>query len=176
MVLKAMPLEIPRMFMHRRRVNLAGFLACAALMGYAYFAQFHSHLEPCPLCIFQRIGVIAVGLLFLAAALQHPKGWGAKFYGVAILAAAAMGGAVSVRHIYIQHLPPELAPPCGPGLGYLFANLPFNQFLVKAFTGSADCSIVTWTFLGLSMPEWVLIWFIVLGIGGLVNNWKKSAQ
>lgn len=160
----------------RRTLNLAGFLACAGLMGYALFAQFYQHLEPCLLCIFQRVGMIALGLVFLAAATHDPKGWGAKVYGVLMLLAAAGGSAASLRHIYVQHLPEELAPPCGPGFGYLFEHLPFGQFLVKAFTGSADCSIVTWTFLGLTMPEWVLIWFVLLGVGGLVVNWKKSAK
>ena len=164
------------MMLHRRPANLAGFLVCVALLAYAYYSQFHSHLEPCPLCIFQRVGVIAVGVFFLLAWAQHPKSWGAKIYGVLILLSAAAGSVVSMRHIYVQHLPPEMAPPCGPGIGYLFEKLPFSTFLVKAFTGSADCSIVTWTFLGLTMPEWVLIWFVILGLGGLWNNWRKSAK
>jgi disulfide bond formation protein DsbB len=164
------------MTLSRRRANLLGFLACAGLMGYALFAQFQEHLDPCLLCIFQRVGVIALGLLFLAAFLHHPRNWGAKVYGGLMLLAAAAGSVASIRHIYMQHLPPELAPPCGPGFGYLFAHLPFSQFLVKAFTGSADCSIVTWSFLGLTMPEWVLIWFVILGLGGLWNNWRRSAQ
>jgi disulfide bond formation protein DsbB len=163
------------MQLSRRLANLAGFLVCAALLAFAYFSQFHDNLEPCPLCIFQRIGVIGVGVFFFLAWAQHPKGWGAKVYGVLILLAAAAGGAVSIRHIYVQHLPPEMAPPCGPGIGYLFAKLPFSTFLVKAFTGSADCSAVTWSFLGLTMPEWVLIWFVLLGVGGRYNNWRKSA-
>lgn len=164
------------MQLSRRPANLAGFLVCAALLAFAYFSQFHDHLEPCPLCIFQRIGVIAVGVFFLLAWVHNPKGWGARIYGGLILLAAAAGGAVSIRHIYVQHLPPDMAPPCGPGIGYLFAKLPFSTFLVKAFTGSADCSVITWSFLGLTMPEWVLIWFVLLGIGGLTLNWKKSAK
>lgn len=164
------------MQLSRRPANLAGFLVCAALLAFAYFSQFHDHLEPCPLCIFQRIGVIAVGVFFLLAWAQYPKGWGAKVYGVLILLAAMAGGAISIRHIYVQHLPPEMAPPCGPGIGYLFAKLPFSTFLVKAFTGSADCSVITWSFMGLTMPEWVLIWFVLLGVGGLLLNWRRSAE
>lgn len=164
------------MQLSRRPANLAGFLICAALLAFAYFSQFHDHLEPCPLCIFQRIGVIAVGVFFLLAWAHNPKGWGARVYGGLILLAAAAGGAISIRHIYVQHLPPEMAPPCGPGIGYLFAKLPFSTFLVKAFTGSADCSVVTWRFLGLTMPEWVLIWFVLLGVGGLMLNWRRSAK
>jgi len=160
----------------RRRANLLGFIACVGLMGYALYAQFHLHLMPCLLCIFQRIAVIVLGILFLAAALHSPKTWGAKVYGLLQFLIAGAGGAVALRHIYVQHLPEDMAPPCGPGFGYLFSHLPFGQFLVQVFTGSADCSIITWTFLGMTMPEWLLIWFVVLGIGGLWVNWRKSAQ
>ena len=45
----------------RRRVNLAGFLLCAGLIAYAIYAQFDLHLDPCPLCIFQRIGIASIG-------------------------------------------------------------------------------------------------------------------
>ncbi|MGH8369772.1 MAG: disulfide bond formation protein B [Gammaproteobacteria bacterium] len=160
----------------RRWLNLAGFLICASLLSYAYYSQFHDHLEPCPLCIFQRVGVIVVGVLFLIAALHNPRALGARIYGATQLLAAAAGGAVSIRHIYIQHLPPDMAPPCGPGLAYLFKVLPLNKFIVKAFTGTADCSIVTWRFLGLTMPEWLLIWFVILGIGGLLMNWYLAGS
>ena len=160
----------------RRWLNLAGFSACASLMGYALFAQFHQHLDPCLLCIFQRLGMIALGIIFLAAAVHDPGRLGARIYGILLFLAATAGGAVSVRHIYVQHLPPDLAPPCGPGFGYLFRHLPFGQFLVQVFTGSADCSIVTWTFAGLTMPEWVLIWFVLLGVGGLIINWRGSTK
>ena len=168
--------EIPSMPFQRRQANLLGFLVCAALMGYALYAQFHLHLEPCLLCIFQRVAVIGLGVVFLAAAAHNPKGWGSRVYGVLLLLLALGGCAVALRHIYIQHLPEYLTPPCGPGFGYLFAHLPFGKFLVQAFTGSADCSIVTWRFLGLTMPEWLLGWFVALGVGGLAVNWKKSAQ
>jgi disulfide bond formation protein DsbB len=166
--------EIPSMPFQRRQANLLGFLVCAALMGYALYAQFHLHLEPCLLCIFQRVAVIGMGVVFLAAALHDPKRWGGKVYGVLLLLLAVGGCAVAARHIYVQHLPEYLAPPCGPGFGYLFAHLPFGKFLVQAFTGSADCSIVTWRFLGFTMPEWLLLWFVILGFGGLLTNWRKT--
>jgi len=155
----------------RRWLNLAGFLICASLLSFAYYSQFHNHLEPCPLCIFQRVGVIVVGIFFLIAFLHNPGAVGARIYGSLQFLTAAAGGAVSIRHIYVQHLPPDLAPACGPGLGYLFRELPLNKLIVKAFTGTAVCAIVTWRFLGLTMPEWLLIWFVVLGVGGLVGNW-----
>lgn len=168
--------ETHLMFMQRRQANLFGFVLCVALMGYALYAQFYMHLEPCLLCIFQRVAVIGLGAVFLLAALHNPKGWGSRVYGVLILVLAVGGAAVAIRHIYVQHLPEELAPPCGPGFGYLFAHLPFGQFLVKAFTGSADCSVVTWRFLGFTMPEWLLLWFAGFGTVGPWVNWKKSAK
>jgi disulfide bond formation protein DsbB len=162
------------MLIRRRQANLLGFLICAALMGYALYAQFHLHLEPCLLCIFQRVAVIGMGAVFLAAALHGPQSWGARIYGILLLLLAIGGSIVALRHIYVQHLPEYMAPPCGPGFGYLFAHLPFGKFLVQAFTGSADCSIVTWRFLGLTMPEWLLGWFVALGLSGLLVNWKRT--
>ncbi len=158
----------------RRLGNLVGFLICVLLMAYAYYSQFHDGLEPCVLCIFQRIAMIILGIIFLIALLHHPKIVGARIYGILLLLVACAGSAVSIRHIYVQHLPDYLTPPCGPGLNYMFKTLPFNKFIVKAFTGTADCSVVTWRFLGLSMPEWVLIWFVILGVGGLLVNWYWS--
>lgn len=159
-----------------RIANLTGFAICGLLMGYAYYSQFHDGLQPCVLCIFQRIAVIVIGVLFLAAFLHNPRRMGARIYGVALLLVAAAGSAVSIRHIYIQHLPDYLVPPCGPGLNYLFKTLPLNKFVVKAFMGTADCSVVTWRFLGFSMPEWVLAWFVILGLGGLLTNWLWSGS
>ena len=155
----------------RRLSNLMGFVICAALMAYAYYAQFHEGLEPCVLCIFQRIAVIGLGILFLIAFLHHPRVVGARIYAILLLLTAAAGSAVSIRHIYVQHLPSWMAPPCGPGFNYLFQTLPLNKFIIKAFTGTADCSRITWRFIGLTMPEWMLIWFVILGVGGLLANW-----
>lgn len=158
----------------RRLANLIGFVICVLLMAYAYYSQFHNGLQPCVLCIFQRIAMIILGIIFLIAFLQHPKAIGARIYGILLLVIAAAGSAVSIRHIYVQHLPEWMTPPCGPGLNYMFKTLPLNKFIIKAFTGTADCSVITWRFMGLTMPEWVLIWFVILGVGGLIVNWYSA--
>jgi len=158
----------------RRLANLIGFAICLMMMAYAYYSQFHDGLEPCVLCIFQRIALITLGIIFLIAFLHHPKAMGARIYGTLLLLIAAAGSTISIRHIYVQHLPSWMTPPCGPGLNYMLKTLPLNKFIIKAFTGTADCSIVTWRFMGLSMPEWTLIWFVILGVGGLVVNWKRA--
>ncbi|MDE2234678.1 MAG: disulfide bond formation protein B [Gammaproteobacteria bacterium] len=159
----------------RRLANLLGFLICTGLMAYAYYSQFHDGLEPCVLCIFQRIAVIILGLLFFVAFLHHPGKIGARIYSILLLLTAATGSAVSIRHIYIQHLPAYMLPPCGPGLNYMFKSLPLNKFIIRAFTGTADCSIIKWHFLGMTLPEWVLIWFVLLGVGGFLVNWRSDS-
>jgi disulfide bond formation protein DsbB len=162
--------------MNRRQLNLLGFLICVLLLAYAYFEQFHAGLEPCPLCIFQRIAVILLGLAFLAAGLHHPRGWGTRVYSV-LIGIFALGGLVaSGRHVWIQHLPPGKAPACGPGLGYLLKVFPLKDALVQAFNGSGECAVVNWQFLGLSMPEWVFLWFVFLGIAGIWVNWRRPRE
>ncbi|MBW3568308.1 MAG: disulfide bond formation protein B [Proteobacteria bacterium] len=157
-----------------RHLNLAGFLACVLLLAYAWYSQFQLGLEPCPLCIFQRVGVMVVGVLFLVAAIHGPRAAGRRIYGVLIALAAAAGGAVSAWHVYLQQLPADEVPACGPGLDYMMDVFSFGETLRMVFTGSGECAVSDWSFLGLSMPAWVLIAFVSLGIFGLWNNWRRN--
>lgn len=155
---------------HRRAGNALGFLACAALMGYALYAQHVLGLNPCPLCIFQRVAVIAVGVLFLIAALHNPSGKGALVYGGLIDLATLAGIAISARHIWIQAQPPGSVAACGADLDYLFEIMPVTEVINKVLTGSGECGKVDWTLLGLSMPWWVLIALVVLGAWAVLVN------
>lgn len=157
----------------RRTFNFIGFLICAALLAYAYYLQLHVGLEPCPLCIFQRIGVIILGLLFLLAGLFNFSGRGARVWAVLIGVFALAGALTSARHLWIQAHPDAMAA-CGPNLGYMLKTLPLFDVIKRVFTGSGDCAIVHWRFLGLSMPGWTLIWFVLLGVFGVWNNWRRS--
>jgi protein dithiol:quinone oxidoreductase len=159
----------------RRPINFAGFLICAGLIGYALYAQFELGLDPCPLCIFQRIGIAALGVLFLLAALHNPSGWGTRVYAVLIAIAALATVAVAGRQLYIQHLPPGAIPSCGAPLSMMLKFMPLTTVIRKVLTGSGECGIVNWTFLGLAMPAWVLIWAAFLGIGGVIANVRRSA-
>lgn len=161
-------------FPNRRVANWLGFSACALLLGYAYYAEFVQGLEPCPLCIFQRFGMIGVGLFFLVAALHHSSPIASRTYGILIFLSAAGGGAVSARHVWLQNLPPDQVPECGPGLEYMFDVFGFGEALRMVFTGSGECADVNWALLGLSMPAWVLICFGLLGAIGLVRNWRSG--
>lgn len=154
----------------RRTLNLAGFAACAGLMAYALYAEHALMLEPCPLCVFQRIAVILLGVVLLLAALHHPSGGGRKAYA-ALTGIVAIGGAVVAgRHVWLQHLPPDQVPACGPGLEYMIERFPLSDALRMVFTGSGECAVSDWSFLGLSMPAWVLIWIVIIGGAGVWNN------
>ncbi|MFO1372606.1 MAG: disulfide bond formation protein B [Candidatus Competibacteraceae bacterium] len=156
----------------RRLCNGLGFLVCASGLGYAYYAQFYLSLDPCPLCIFQRLALLAVGLVFLAATLHHPRAWGAKVYGVLIGLVAAIGLGIAARHVWLQHLPPAEVPRCGPSLEYMLQSFPLNETIRAVLTGSGECAEVNWTLLGLSVPEWNLPLFLSLGVIGVLSNWR----
>ena len=156
-----------------RSMNALGALACAGLMGYALYAQHVLYLDPCPLCVFQRIAVIVLGVLFLLAALHGPGVAGRRVYAVFLVLAAAAGAGVAGWHVYLQSLPADEVPGCGPGFDYIVENLPLADALQLIFKGSGECAEVSWRFLGLSMPTWVLIACIGLGLFALFNNLRR---
>lgn len=162
--------------MSRRLVNASGFLLCAALMAYALYAQYGLHLEPCPLCIFQRIGMILMGLAFLAAALHHPRGRGRYAYALLIGLAALLTAGLAARHLYVQSLPPGSLPSCGAPLAMLLRFTPVLQVIRTVLTGSGECGEVNWRFLGLAMPAWVLLWALALGAAGAIANLRSEAS
>lgn len=158
----------------RRVLNVAGFLACAGMMGFALYAQYRLLLDPCPLCILQRVAVIGLGLVFLLAALHDPAGWGRRGYAVLLALFAAAGAGVSAWHVRLQNLPADEVPSCGPGLDYMLENFPLSDALRMVFKGSGECADVVWQFLGLSMPAWVLICVAGLGVVGIWNNLRRA--
>ena len=144
---------------------LLGFLACVGLMAYALYAEHVLGLDPCPLCIFQRIAVIALGLVFLIGGLVGPtRLLGRRVWGVLALVPALAGAGIAGRHVWIQHLPPDQVPSCGPPLAFLRETLPFMDLVRKVLTGDGQCAKIEWTFLGQSMPVWTLISFVVLAL------------
>ena len=158
-------------FFTRRIANAIGFLACTAMMAYALYAQYVLLLDPCPLCLFQRFEVIAVGSLFLLAAIFKPSGVVAKTFAVLIVLAAASGIGTAGWHIHIQHLPEGSVPACGASLGYLMDIMPLFDVVKKVFSGSGECQHVD-TLLGLSWPWWTAISMTVLGVWGMLTNWR----
>jgi disulfide bond formation protein DsbB len=157
----------------KRLVNLVGFVACAGLMAYALYAEHRLLLAPCPLCILQRVAVIALGIVFLIAALVVVRRSGIVCAG-SIGLVAAIGAGIAGRHVWLQSLPPDQVPACGPGLDYIIDSFPLSEALRLVFTGSGECATADWHFLGLSMPAWVLICLVLLGALGVWNNLRKT--
>lgn len=144
----------------RRPAYILGFVVCAALIGWALWLQYGQGLEPCPLCVFQRVAVIVVGIVFLIAAIHNPQRGGARFYAVLTLIAAGAGAAFSARQVWLQSLPKDQVPECGPGLNYMLNTLPFTDVIRKVLEGSGECAEKGWVFLGLSIAGWTFVFFL----------------
>jgi disulfide bond formation protein DsbB len=160
--------------LHQTRIvrigNLAGFVLCAALIGYALYAQYVLELEPCPLCIFQRVAIITLGIAFLIAGLHNPRRTGARVYGALQLLIALCGIAIAARHIWIQAQPPGTVAACGADLNYMLKILPLFEVINKVLTGSGECATINWQLLGLSMPWWVAFACVGFGAWAVVVN------
>lgn len=155
--------------MSRRAAFIGVFLACAGLLGYGYYLEYAQGLAPCALCVMQRAAFAAVGLVALVAAAHGPRGWAARAYAGLGLVGAAAGAGVAARHVYLQRLPADAVPSCGPGLSYLVETFPLHQALAQVLRGSGDCAEkAAWSFLGLGIPEWALVWFLGLAVVMLV--------
>ena len=144
---------------------VSGLLVLASIIGmsFALYLEHVQGLNPCPLCVFQRVGLIAMGLIALIAFLHHPKSVLFKrFYALLESLAMLWSAGVAVRHVWLQTLPPSEVPSCGPGLNYLIDALPLKMVLQQVLSGSGECAEIDWTLLGLSLPIWSLAFFVVL--------------
>jgi disulfide bond formation protein DsbB len=150
-----------------RLIYLAVFLACAGLMGFGLYLQHAKGLEPCPLCILQRYAFVLTGLIALIAALHDPGKIGRWIYSALLVLSAGTGAVIAGRQTWLQHNPPNVLD-CGPDLAYMLDSFPLSAVLPKVFKGEGDCAKVTWKFLGLSIPEWALVWFIVFIIAAAI--------
>ena len=156
--------------------NLQVFLVIMAVIGMSFalfFLQRHLGLTPCPLCIFQRIGLIIMGGFALISALFNPKSMVVRLIlWIGSLAGIGWATLVAARHVWLQHLPADQVPSCGPGLDYWMDTLPILQVFKEVFAGSGECATVDWTFMGLSIPEQSLILFAVLLIVHVLILWR----
>ncbi len=158
-----------------RLTNLIIFFGCVGLILTGLFMQYRLGLEPCALCISQRVFIIATGVIALIAFLHHPRSLGLRIYATFGALAAIIGGSFSSRQIWLQSLPEDQAPACGPGINYMLENFPLREALELLLRGDGNCAEVVWTFLGLSIPVWTLVAF--LGLLGLnVWQWLRAGQ
>ena len=155
----------------RQKINLAAAVVCIGMVLWAiYYAQGVLGLEPCPLCMFQRVCIAALGVVFLVAALHPARRIGSIVYGVLIVLVAGATTWVAGRHVWIQHQPAGTVPSCGAPLDTLVEMFPLFEVIRRVMTGGGECGTVDWTLLGISMPGWVLILAVSLGLVGIVNN------
>ena len=155
----------------------AGFVCCAALLGYALYVEHGMLMVPCPLCILQRIAFVFMGVFFLLGAIIGPRpGWLRIVNASLVGLGAVVGGGIAGWHVRMQHLPADEVPSCGGmELGYMLDAFPLQTVIERVFTGSGDCAKIDWTFLGLSMPVWTLVWFVGLGVGALWAGLRRRA-
>lgn len=142
-----------------RKLALAGFFVCAAMIAFALYLQYVDHLEPCPLCMLQRICFTAIGLVFLVAAVHGPSGWGIRFYAAIEFLIAAVGIGLASRHVWLQWYPPEESA-CTADLFFQLERFPVLSVISKALRATGDCAVVDWTLFGLSLAQWSWLGFL----------------
>jgi disulfide bond formation protein DsbB len=152
----------------RRPAYLLGFAVCAALMGWALWLQYGLNIDPCPLCSLQRMAVIAIGIVFLIAAIHNPGRLGAGVYAGLTVIIGLFGAVTAMRHVWIQSLPKDEVPACGMGLNYMLETMPLADVLEKVFKGSGECAEAGWSLLGLAIPAWTLVFFIAMMVAAIV--------
>jgi len=157
-----------------RQISGAVATSCAGLLGYGYYLQYFDGQDPCPLCLLQRGFYYAIGITFVIAAMHGPARLAARVYAWLGFLFSAGGFGVAARQVYLQHLPPELVPACGPDLFYMLDNFPLARTLQMLLRGSGQCAEVHWRFLGLSIAEWSLLWFAAFAVAALYLALRKN--
>jgi disulfide bond formation protein DsbB len=157
-----------------RKCFAAGFAICAGLLAFAYYLQYVEDQDPCPLCMVQRVAFYALGVVFLIGALHGPARRGRAIYGIGGFIVAALGAAVAARHVWLQHLPADRVPACGPDLAYMIKRFPLSEMVSKVLMGSGQCAEAAWKMLGLSIAEWSLLWLVLLGLFALYLALRKQ--
>lgn len=152
-------------FLTIRLIYLYIFLGCVSLLGIALYMENVMGLEPCPLCMTQRLFFAMAGLMALIAFIHNPKALGRSVYGFVCAAFSFGGGGFAIRQIYLQHLPEDQVPACGPSLGYMIEVFPMSEVITAMLSGDGNCAEVAWQdpVIGMSIPEWSLVGFISLG-------------
>jgi len=159
-----------------RMISLAVFVSCAALLASAYYFEYVLYMDPCPLCIMQRIAVLLVGIAGLLGFLLAHNQIARLMSAVFMLLSAFLGMGVAGRHVWIQSLPADQVPTCGPSLEYMVDTLPWAEVLSVMLRGNGNCADSHWAFLGLSMPQWVLVWFVGFAVVSaflMIKNTRK---
>ena len=159
-----------------RAAYLGVLTCCLVVLGFGLYVQHVEHIEPCPLCVLQRIAFVVIGLTAFVAFVHNPKSVGRRLYGLLLVLFSLAGAATSIRNLWLQSLPPDQVPECGPGLDYMLESFPLAKVLPMVFKGSGECAKVEWTMFGLAIPAWALIWFAVFTLVGLAALFMRAGD
>lgn len=154
---------------------LTGFVTCIALLASAYYFQFALEMEPCPLCIMQRVATLMVALGCLMGFFLSERPLGLLIASVWTLLSSFFGIYLAHHHNWLQNLPADQVPSCGPSLEYMLDAFPMMEIITVLLRGNGNCAEISWSFAGLSMPGWLLIFFIGFAIAsafGIFTAWK----
>lgn len=157
-----------------RQLFWLAFAVVAGMLGFAYYLELVQGLEPCPLCIVQRIVFFFIGVVCLIGAVHNPTRTGRRIYAVLLMLISLVGVALAGRQIWLQTLPADQLPACLPGWDYMVEALPFQEIVRLMLQGTADCAEVNWTLFGLSIPEWSLLGFIGYLLIGLCQFLRRN--
>lgn len=152
---------------HKRSIFAFIFLACVALLSTAYYMEYVQGLDPCPLCMAQRLVFMALAITALIGLIHGSTGVANKIYASVLSLIALGGAAIAGRQVWLQSLPADQVPACGPGFDYIMGAFPFLKAVETLWKGSGSCAEVVWQFLGLSIAGWALVWFIGFAILGI---------
>lgn len=168
-----MPAWMNTFLQNRRSLYAIVFLGCFSLLATGYFMQYVMDLEPCPLCMVQRFFFYGVGIVALIGLLHGATGIMNKLYSGFMALLAIGGGIVASRQLWLQSLPPNQVPSCGADFDFLVHNFPIAKAIESLWKGSPSCAEVTWTFLGLSIAGWALIWFASFALLALIQMFRS---
>ena len=158
----------------QRTIFLGLTMISILAISFALYLEKEMGLLPCPLCMTQRGLLIIVGFISFVASLHNPKGWVMKSYWTVCAIFSLLGASVASRHIWLQNLPEDLVPACGPSLEYMLENLPFSETLQLILMGDGNCAEIVWTFAGFTIPEQTLGLFLSLGLICIWQLFRKT--
>lgn len=163
------------MHLNLKMLSLSGLFTCIALLAGAYYFQFALDMEPCPLCIMQRVATLMVAIGCLAAFILSSRPIGVFVASIWTLIASLFGLYLAQHHNWLQGLPADQVPSCGPSLEYMIDAFPIMDIITVLLRGNGNCADVSWSFIGLSMPGWLMVFFIgfaMASVFGIFSAWK----
>jgi len=142
------------------RVALVLGFVCAGLVGASFFVEHVLGIEPCPLCIIQRLTYIGLIPVFLAAAVTRPHGRAqrALFWTAAALTLAGLG--VAGYQTQLQLFPAPVVASCSASLSYMLDTMAVTDVLARMLHATGDCSDTSFKILGFTLAQASLVIFL----------------